>query len=74
VALHRSRVPFRRKWEPPQLPDWEGPFANPTRKLPQAPDVAAERTAARKRWRERQRARAAAQTMPEPLPAEGEAA
>jgi hypothetical protein len=54
TALHMSGVVFRRKWKPPRLEPWEGPFADPTQRLPQAPDVAAERAAARKRWRERQ--------------------
>jgi hypothetical protein len=47
-------VIFRRKWKPPRLKPWEGPFADPTRRLPQAPEVAGERAAARKRWRLRQ--------------------
>jgi hypothetical protein len=42
------------RWKPP----WEGPFADPTRRLPQAPEVAAERAVARKRWRLRQANRA----------------
>ena len=58
MALHLSGVVFRRKWKPPRLKPWEGPFADPTRRLPQAPDVAAERAAARKRWRLRQTNRA----------------
>jgi hypothetical protein len=49
TALHRSGVAFRRPWEPPPLEPWE-------ERLPQAPDVAARRRAARKRWRERQKA------------------
>jgi hypothetical protein len=59
MALHLSGVVFRRKWTPPRLKPWEGPFADPTLRLPQAPDVAARRLAARRRWRARQRARAA---------------
>jgi hypothetical protein len=55
MALNLSGVVFRRKWKPPRLKPWEGPFADPTRRLPQAPEVAAERKAARKRWRLRQR-------------------
>jgi len=47
--------------EPPQLRPWEGPFADPTRRLPQAPEVAAQRRAAQQRWRERQRVRVAAE-------------
>jgi hypothetical protein len=30
IALHLSGVVFRRKWKPPQLKLWEGPFADPT--------------------------------------------
>ena len=55
MARHLSGVVFRRKWQPAQLKPWEGPFADP-----QEPRVAAERAAARKRWRERQRAQEAA--------------
>jgi hypothetical protein len=44
----------------PRLKPWEGPFADPRRRLPQAPDVAAQRRAARRRWRMRARAREAA--------------
>ena len=54
VALHLAGVVFRRRWKPPRLKPWEGPFADPTRRLPQAPDVAARRRAARRRWRPRQ--------------------
>jgi hypothetical protein len=61
MALHLSGVIFRRKWRPPRLKPWEGPFADPMRRLPQAPDVAARRRAARRRSRERQRARNATQ-------------
>ena len=55
MALHLSGVVFRRRWKPPRLKPWEGPFADPTQRLPQAPDVAARRRAARRRWRVRQR-------------------
>jgi hypothetical protein len=61
MALHLSGVVFRRKWKPPRLKPWEGPFADPHRRLPQAPDVAAHRRAARRRWRARRRFRDAAQ-------------
>ena len=54
MALHLSGVVFRRDWKPPRLKPWEGPFADPTRRLPQAPDVAARRRAARRRWLSRQ--------------------
>ena len=60
MALNLSGVVFRRKWKPPRLKPWEGPFADPTLRLPQAPDVAARRRAARRRWRTRQRVREAA--------------
>jgi hypothetical protein len=56
MALHLSGVVFRRRWKPPRLKPWEGPFADPNERLPQAPDVAARRRAARRRSRERQRA------------------
>jgi hypothetical protein len=55
MALHLSGVVFRRHWKPSRL---EGPFADPTHRLPQAPDVAARRRAARRRWRLRQANRA----------------
>jgi hypothetical protein len=54
MALHLSGVMFRRRWKPPRLKPWEGPFADPTQQLPQAPDVVARRRAARRRWRVRQ--------------------
>jgi hypothetical protein len=57
MALHLSGVVFRRTWKPPRLKPWEGPFADPTQRLPQAPDVAARRRDARRRWREHQRVR-----------------
>ena len=58
MAMHLSGVVFRRRWKPPRLKPWEGPFADPAQRLPQAPDVAARRRAARRRWREsQQRAR-----------------
>jgi hypothetical protein len=44
---------------------WEGPFADPNERLPQAPEVAAQRRAARQRWRERQRACKAAKLAAE---------
>jgi hypothetical protein len=50
MALHLSGVVFLRDWKPPRLKPWEGPFADPTWRLPQAPDVAARRRAARRRW------------------------
>jgi hypothetical protein len=41
------------------------PFADPHQRLPQAPEVAAQRRAALKRWRERQRACEAAKLAAE---------
>jgi hypothetical protein len=55
VGLRLAGVAFRRRWRPPRLRSWEGPFADPTQRLPQAPDVAARRRAARRRWRQRAR-------------------
>ena len=55
MALHRAGVIFRRKWKPPRLRPWEGPFLGTERRLPQHPQVANERRAARRRWRLRQR-------------------
>jgi len=57
TALRRSGVEFRRPWKPSKLRAWEGPFADPTKRLPQAPDVAAHRREVTRRWRERMRAR-----------------
>ena len=30
MALHLSGVVSRRRWKPPRLKPWEGPFADPT--------------------------------------------
>jgi len=57
MALHLEGVIFRRKWKPPRLKPWEGPFVDPTRRLPQALEVAADRRAARRRWRKCQQRR-----------------
>ena len=63
AALRLSGVEFRRPWSPPQLTRWEGPFADPRQRLPQAPDVAAHRREVNARWRrERKRALEAART------------
>jgi hypothetical protein len=51
MTLHLSGVVFRRKWEPPQLQPWEGPFSDPTQRLPQHPRVARERAEAKARYR-----------------------
>jgi hypothetical protein len=55
TALYRSGVAFRRPWELLPLQPWEGPFDDPHQRLPQAPDVAAQRRAATRAWRERRR-------------------
>jgi hypothetical protein len=62
MALSLAGVVFRRPWEPPRLEPWEGPFANPHQRLPQAPEVKAARSAALKRFRLRQRQKAAQMT------------
>ena len=67
MALYLSGVQLCRPWGPPPLEPWEGPFADPNKRLPQAPDVAARRREARRRERQRKRARKAAQQAPEPL-------
>ena len=58
MALHLSGMVFRRKWQPPQLALWEGPFADPAQRLPQHPGVAAERREEKRRYRLRQAMRA----------------
>jgi hypothetical protein len=58
TALHRSGVPFRRPWRPPELRAWEGPFDGSEKRLPQHPEVAAQQREACRRWRERKRVRA----------------
>jgi hypothetical protein len=63
-ALRRSNVPFRRPWQTPQpLAEWEGPFlmTDPHQRLPQHPEVRAERAAALKQWRLRRKQEAAGQ-------------
>jgi hypothetical protein len=67
TAVHLSGVPFRRKWKPLNLKAWEGPFADPTRRLPQHPVVAAERREEKQRYRLRKelREREAAQLAAE---------
>jgi hypothetical protein len=65
-ALRRSNVPFRREWKPPELQAWQGPFADPDKRLPQEPGVAARRRVAQRAWRERRkRAREAAKSAAE---------
>jgi hypothetical protein len=62
-ALAKSGVKFRvsavgtpERWRQPRLALWEVPRRDPVEPRPQHPEVAAERRAARQRWRERQRA------------------
>jgi hypothetical protein len=57
MALHLSGVTFRRKWKPPRLSPWEGPFADPTLRLPKHPMVAAEWRVAKRRYRLRRKLR-----------------
>jgi VRR-NUC domain len=65
AALRLSNVPFRHPWTPPPLEPWEGPFDGAMicsgKRLPQAPEVAAQRRAAQRAWRERRRVRNATQ-------------
>jgi hypothetical protein len=57
TALHLSGVPLI-NWEPPaRLEPWEGPFSDPTQRLPQHPEVAAERREAARRYRLRRELR-----------------
>ena len=72
MALYLSGVVFRRPWEPPQFEPWEGPFADPNQRLPQAPEVAAQRRAARRRAVERTRARDGAASAAERGDAKGD--
>jgi hypothetical protein len=65
MALCLSGVVFRREWKPSRLEPWEGPFADPTQRLPRHPKVADERREAKRRSRERQRARRAAKLAAE---------
>jgi hypothetical protein len=65
TALHLAGVVFRCPWTPPQLMVWEGPFMDPSQRLPQEPSVAVRRREARQRSRDRQRAREAAKLAAE---------
>jgi hypothetical protein len=61
TALHLERVPFRLPWTPPkEIEPWEGPFSDPTRRLPQNPEVAEARREAARRYRQRRRERESA--------------
>jgi hypothetical protein len=57
TAVYRSGVPFRCRREPPRLEPWEGPFPDPTQRLPQHPEVAAERREVARRYRLRREMR-----------------
>lgn len=56
VALARAGIPFRRKWQEPELPAWEEPAVEPKR-LVFPPDVIAARRAAQRRRDVRRQAR-----------------
>jgi hypothetical protein len=58
MALRLSGVIFKRRWEPPRLQPWEGPFSNLSRRLPQEPGVAAERREEKRRYQLRRAMRA----------------
>jgi len=47
MALRLAGVVFRRPWKPPELWAWEGPFDDPNKRLPEAPEVAAHRRGGR---------------------------
>jgi hypothetical protein len=61
TVLYRAGVTFRQPWKPPPLQPWEGPFADPHKRLPQHPEVATRRREEQRRYRERKRARKAAE-------------
>jgi hypothetical protein len=63
MALQSEGVAFRRPWQPPLLEAWEGPFPPSAQRLPQHPQVAAERAVAFRRWRLRQASHACAQKV-----------
>jgi hypothetical protein len=50
MALHSSGVPLG-NWDPPPLEPWEGPFGDPTQRLPRHPEVAVEQREGRRRYR-----------------------
>jgi hypothetical protein len=60
MALKGSGVPFRHPYATRRLDPWEGPFADPSQRLPQHPVVRAKARAALERWKARQRERKAA--------------
>jgi hypothetical protein len=55
VALLRAGVPFRESWEVPRLEPWEGPWEDPTQRLPQHPEIAAQSREANARYREKRK-------------------
>ncbi len=55
VALHRSGVTFRRRWQPPVLEPWEEPVADPELPMVQHPEVLREWRDDKERWRARAR-------------------
>jgi VRR-NUC domain len=61
TAFHRSGVPLLSPEKPHELEDWEGPFSDPTRPLPQHPVVRAQRRERHELWR-RNRGMAARRT------------
>jgi hypothetical protein len=74
MALHLLNVPFRREWKPPQIEPHEGPFFDPTQRLPAHPKVREERREAKRRYRlrremrEREAALAAARRIETDIP------
>ena len=72
VMMHHSSVVFLRlAMEAGAAATVAGPFADPNHRLPQAPDVAARRAAARNRWREHQHATRNATQRPTARPRAG---
>jgi hypothetical protein len=57
TALHRSGVVFRHPWRPLPLPPWQGPFPDPTKKMPWAPSVLAQWKQEKREQRQRYLAR-----------------
>jgi len=63
TAIRAEGVKFRRRWDPPRLAAWEGPWRDPHQRLPQEPRVAAQRRADQRRWNLRYRERKKAERM-----------
>jgi hypothetical protein len=53
TALQLAGVRFRVPWQAPEMEAWKGPFEDPTKPHPQAPDVAARHNETNRRWRAR---------------------